>query len=1088
MNCAFRIISSVIVAVCLAAFSQSVQGAWQDGREVLDHSGISGGLIVHVGCGDGELTAELGEGEGFLVHGLDRDPEDVARARELIDSKGLYGRVSVDVWDGERLPYINNFANLILIEGYKSVPKEELLRVLCPDGVAIHRFGARTVRLEKDRPKQIDDWTHYMHDSSGNAVAHDTVIGPPRRMQWVGSPRYSRHHDTMTSMSATVSAGGKVFYIIDEAPPLSILTAPKWSLAARDAFNGTVLWKRDIGRWFTHLWRLKSGPAQLPRRLVADGQRVYVTLGYDAQLEALDAASGETVVEYAGTEGCEEVVLSDGVLFVQVNEKAPKGPAVADKELSMNFWDDGPRKVMAIDAASGRRLWSRETVVMPGTLAADSERVIFHDGESVVCLDRKGNELWRSEAFERGKNIASSYMLTLVIYEDVVLLNTGGTVRMPTADRKTSNDDAMIAFDAATGKKLWAADHPASGYKSPEDMLVVDGIVWSGDTMSSRAVGVFVGRDVRTGEVKQKFSPDVDTYWFHHRCHRGKATDNYLLMSRGGVEFVDVEAEHWDVNHWVRGACLYGVMPANGLLYAPQHPCACYLEAKMDGFNALAPALKGPRTGGNAKKADRLEKGPAYNKIVNSKSKIENQKAWPTYRGDWARSGRTAGSVPDKLSESWRAAVGGRLSSLVAAEGMVFVASIDRHRVFALDGDSGKELWSYSAGARVDSPPTIYKGLVLFGSADGYIYAVRASDGVLAWRFLAAPLDQRLTAFEQIESVWPVSGSVLVYDDTLYGVAGRSMFLDGGLRLWRLDPVTGAVKSETMLDENEPETGKKVQDFISWLNMPVALPDVLSCDGELIYMRSQPFRLDGTRLPLEAMARADGTEGDRGAPLPDQDRRFAHLFSPTGFLDDTNWHRTYWMYGSSFVSGWQGYYRSGRAAPAGKLLVVDDDRVYGFGRKPEYFKWITPIEHQLFSAYKKFPEVNMEGDKPANAIPSPMPEYVVEHDWTKKLPLYVRAMVVAGDTLIVAGPEDTVDENHAEQNITDPEVQKQVAIQARAHAGKSGAMLWAVSKDTGRKLGELTLDSPPVFDGLIAANGKLYMATVDGKVICFGAN
>ncbi|MCK4959979.1 MAG: PQQ-like beta-propeller repeat protein, partial [Planctomycetes bacterium] len=390
-------------------------------------------------------------------------------------------------------------------------------------------------------------------------------------------------------------------------------------------------------------------------------------------------------------------------------------------------------------------------------------------------------------------------------------------------------------------------------------------------------------------------------------------------------------------------------------------------------------------------------------------------KAWPTYRGDQARSGRTADPVPDKLSESWQTTIGGRLSSLVAAEGMVFVASIDRHRVFALDEDSGKQLWSYSAGARVDSPPTIYKGLVLFGSADGYIYAVRASDGILAWRFLAAPLDQRLTAFEQIESVWPVSGSVLVYDDTLYGVAGRSMFLDEGLRLWRLDPVTGAVKSETVLDENELETGKKVQDFISWLNMPVALPDILSCDGELVYMRSQPFRLDGTRLPLETMARAQSTEGDRGAPLPTQDRRLAHLFSPTGFLDDTNWHRTYWMYGSSFVSGWQGYYRSGMAAPAGKLLIVGDDRIYGFGRLPQYYKWTTPIEHQLFSAYKKFPKVELEGNKPAGAVPTPMPEYVVKHDWTKKLPLYVRAMVLAGDTLIVAGPEDTIDEDYAEQ-------------------------------------------------------------------------
>jgi hypothetical protein len=36
-----------------------------------------------------------------------------------------------------------------------------------------------------------------------------------------------------------------------------------------------------------------------------------------------------------------------------------------------------------------------------------------------------------------------------------------------------------------------------------------------------------------------QFPPDVDIYWFHHRCYRPKATDRYLLPSRTGIEFVD---------------------------------------------------------------------------------------------------------------------------------------------------------------------------------------------------------------------------------------------------------------------------------------------------------------------------------------------------------------------------------------------------------------------------------------------------------------------------------------------------------------------------------------------------------------------
>ena len=36
------------------------------------------------------------------------------------------------------------------------------------------------------------------------------------------------------------------------------------------------------------------------------------------------------------------------------------------------------------------------------------------------------------------------------------------------------------------------------------------------------------------------------------------------------------------------------------------------------------------------------------------------------------------------------------------------------------------------------------------------------------------------------------------------------------------------------------------------------------------------------------------------------------------------------------------------------------------------------------------------------------------------------------------------------------------------------------------QLAEYRLDAPPVFDGLAAAGGQLYLATMDGKVACFG--
>ncbi|KKL66766.1 hypothetical protein LCGC14_2141710, partial [marine sediment metagenome] len=350
---------------------------------------------------------------------------------------------------------------------------------------------------------------------------------------------------------------------------------------------------------------------------------------------------------------------------------------------------------------------------------------------------------------------------------------------------------------------------------------------------------------------------------------------------------MDFRKKTWTTHHWTRGGCIYGIMPCNGLIYAPQHPCACYLEAKLSGFNALAPASESRAVPKEIPESERLQHGPAYDTPIDpSTLAVDPARQWPTYRHDAARSGSTSAAVAPELERSWQTELGGKLSSVVVAEGKLLVAQVDRHTVHALDAASGEKIWSYTTGGRVDSPPTIYQGRALFGSADGHVYCLRIADGKLIWRYRAAPQDLQMTSFEQLESVWPVHGNVLVQDDVVYCVAGRSMFLDGGLRLLRLDPATGRLLSETVLGETEEATGKDMHEYVSWLNMPPALPDVLSSDGRLVYMRSQPFELDGTRLPLEAMPYTNDANFGFGTKPPKQRAEHAHLFCPTGLLDD----------------------------------------------------------------------------------------------------------------------------------------------------------------------------------------------------------
>lgn len=924
----------------------STVNAQGSGQSILLETGIKGGFVVQLGLGDGQLLRSLRPNDSYQVHGLDGDPAVVGRIRQRLLADGLYGNIACDQFLGSELPYIDNMVNLLVADDLGRVSMDEVMRVLVPNGAAYIKDSAgkwnKSIKL---RTNAIDEWSHYLHDATGNAVAHDAVVAPPRHLQWVGSPRYSRHHDRMASMSALVSTNGRMFYIMDEGSRISIQLPPKWKLIARDAFNGTVLWKRDIATWQSHLWPLKSGPTQLSRRLVSTEETVYATLGYDAPVSAIDAATGKTVREFVGSDGTEEIIHTNGMLFLvarkgqaELADYTPVNPTVGDQGLAAKlFWNEEPRVVMAFDTQSGKQLWARQSKISPLTLAGDKSRIYFHDGEKLVCMDQRTGKLaWETEPVTRRNQFNFNFGPRLVIHDDVVLYAGG--------------DGKMLSVSATDGKLLWTADHPNSGYQSPQDLMVVQGLVWCAPTTAGKDTGVFTGRDPKTGEIKKEFPPNIDTYWFHHRCYIAKATDNFIIPSRTGVEFVDPKKENWDIHHWVRGGCLYGVMPCNGLTYTPPHDCACYPEAKLFGFNALAPLAPTRPIPAVVPEEGRLVTGPAFARPLETESSASDDD-WPTYRHDPSRSGTASKPIAADVKLQWKMNLGGKLTAPVIAGGLVYVAQTDAHTLYALDSEQGKTKWKFTAGARIDSPPSVHRGRVSFGCADGWVYCLDAKDGALAWRYRAAPLDRRTMAFEQLESVWPVHGSVLIRNDIIYCVAGRSNFLDGGLRLLRIQLADGKKVSENIMDETNPATGNNLQEKLQILQMPVGLPDILSADDKFLYMKSQKFDFEGNRLAIGP------NSGDFAKQASVQRGEGEHIFAPMGFLDDTWFHRAYWVLGQSFAGGHGGYFQAGRFAPSGELLVKGNGYVFGYGRKPQYLRWTTTIERQLFAAEPSPPEI-----------------------------------------------------------------------------------------------------------------------------------
>ena len=1093
-----RVMTAILVAVVVGGLSVSSFGGPAGAKEVLDASGVRGGLVVHLGCGDGALTAALGNGDGYLVHGLDADTKSVAAAREHVHSRGLYGKVSIGRLTGKRLPYADGLVNLVVADAGCSVPVGEIARVLAPGGAAVlpkamkpaaaglrpsdppaSGLGGDLAVFRKPVPPELAAWTHYLHSAGNNPVAGDGVVGPPARMQWVSAPRYARSHEVDSTMPALVSDGGRVFYIVDEG--ITGITDPRlperWAIIARDAFNGVRLWRRELPDWGWPQWKPEWGaqdwtstrgqrtrsPVTVPRRLVAGGVHVYVTLGFNAPLSALDAATGETVRTYKGTERTEEVLHADGVLVLAVREAAKAGQSTP-KDAAKKGGKKGKGKggkatlansaIVAVDAATGRRLWRTPPGrVLPMTLAVHAERVFYHAGDALVALNLKnGKEQWRTPN-KTARSSAWGSGHTMLAAAGVVLICVPG---------KTE------AFSAETGERLWGDKGGRSGCSNPPDLFVADGLVWNSYQGN--------GRDPKSGEVRRKVEIPkcLITPGHHIRCYRGKATDRYVMSTKRGVEFMDIAGDDHMKCDWLRASCKYGFMPANGLLYMTPHQCFCYAGAKLCGLNALAP--KSPRAEAPVGGA-RLEKGAAYGGISNVRSQISNAADWPTFRHDARRLGSVASRVPAEVGKLWGTRLAGRLTQPVVAGGRLYVASTDMHTVHALDASGGKPLWQFTAGGRVNSPPTVHGGLVLFGSADGWVYCLRGSDGALAWRFRAAPVERRVVSFGQLESAWPVAGSVLVLDGVAYAAAGRSSYLDGGIYVYGLDPATGKVLHEGRVEGPYPDVHKTVG---APFDMPGAFADVLVTDGEHLFI--QQVVLDKTLKEIETTRLTNMG-----------DRKFGrHVFTTAGFLNDACWNRTFWMYGERFP----GFYIANQAPKAGQLLVVDETTTYAIkyftrrnrhspmyfpasdgyllfaddndneallydGKEPKPVKWLPTVNKAIgwgltTPAVNKDKGTGFTRSKPAK--------------WQTWVPVRVQAMVKTPDALFIAGAPDVLDK-------ADPYA---------AFEGRKGGLLWAVSPADGKKLSETKLDAPPAWDGLIAARSRLYMTTRDGRVICMG--
>ena len=1025
--------------------------------KVVESSRLKNGIILLVNA-ESDVYEEAAV-SGLTVRGLESDAQKVDAMRKGYLERGLYGKLSVARFYGSILPCIDNLVNIILV-GSEGLAEDEVMRVLVPGGTALMRSGSGWQRRVKPWPKEMGEWNQYLCNADNNGVAQDSA-GPPERMQWTNGSRYGRFKNKMPSVTSMVTANGRVYTIEDIATPESEKVLKNYVLMARDAFNGCELWRHRLENWDKEqLGPVKIIPVQLQRLLIANGDRVYCTDGFDGPVTVFDGATGDVISTFADSENTREMAYADGIVYgIKGAPYAYKAKRGKIEELKIDAVT-----LTARDAESGKMLWQQSIKggnggtegYIGGTLSIKNNKLCYITRSRLICRDAgSGRELW-NVAYPFWNNLPRKGASFLTYH------TSPPTIVMSDEQAFCVELDTVRAYDLNNGSLLWEGETEC-GYCKNGDLFYVDGLVWT---------GLLKGLDPVSGEVKRELKQRRTGPMCHPRCYRNRITNNYYINSKtGGTDLLSLDGDGEYPSPWLRATCGLAMTPSYGRLYSSPYVCSCEIGIMLLGFNCLYTQERDQNKGKvmEVKPESRLVKGSAFSEVggqrsevggqksADPKSKIQNHQSpsWPTYRHDSARSGVTSAMVPAQQKVAWKASLPGKPSAPVVAGGLLFCTVKDMHALYALDSGTGEIRWRFIADGPIDSPPTYYRGRVLFGSRDGWVYSLDAGSGGLVWKFSDMPEIRYMCAFEQLESAWPVNGSVMVQDDLVYFAAGRSSFLDGGVVVYALDPLSGEVKHRRTMagpynDENFPVNQRGFQ-----FRSEGFRSGIFSSVGDGVFIRHQGFHKDLT-------------------PVTPYDIKTAHLMASTGFLCENPQHRTYWTIDTELSYGPGRAYESD--GPQGDISVVDgatyyEVRGYTPGRHSQY-SYEPQSMYRVISG-SRVPK-GMRGRKIPNiggpTIPKMSKWDKWRRNWTAHIPIAGHAIIKAGDKVVVAGVPMREGYKHNDFEAS--------------YAGGRGGLLWIINARDGKATGEIELPAAPVWDGLAAVEGHVYVTLKDGSVLC----
>jgi outer membrane protein assembly factor BamB len=1029
---------AVVLVVGALALMLGGEAAWgADAAALISRIGTPRGICVVLGDPRGTMALELARGsELTLFVQLMRD-EDVAAARKNADDAGLLGtRIYVQKGSATHINLADDLADAVIVaDAAAGVPREELMRVLRPQGKAITltprpTTSSRVPRSQRERERTAgetelvkpyargtDEWTHPYHGPDNNPMSNDQVARRPYLTHFMVEPWYC------PLQQMTVISGGRMFKTFGDRSSARPQEGLLNKLLAMSAFNGTILWQRDLSPGFmAHRNTLVATPDTL---FLAD----------DKSCQLIDAATGKVKREIVVPEGLSDgpvwkwMAVEGGVLYALVgaSEKADE-PLRGDRirgagwpwwkinEYTFGFG----RTLLAIDPQSGRVLWSRreEERIDGRAVCLKGGRIYYYcDGKFLACVEAStGSVIWKNSDADLLEAIgpAGPAQNPLYGFASTAYMKCGDDALFFAGPQRPR----LVGASTRDGKLLWQ-------HKGGNAQLVLrsDGVYALGEGRIQSA-NSSMKLDPVSGEILAQF-PSRD------RCTRATGCFD-SIFTRGGAggstSVFDVTSAEpkLGVVTPMRPACTDGVVVAHGYLFWGPWMCRCDLTQL--GVISLGHGGSFDYTAA-ASNAERLESSANAARVAALAVTADD---WPAFRKDNHRSTFTNQTTAAQVAQKWEYKPPHTVipTAPVAAAGLVLVTGADGI-VRGLDGQSGQLRWSaYTGAGSIKYPPAIADGRAYVGGGDGWVYALEASTGRQLWRFRAAPTERTIPLYGSLTSTWPVGSGVLVDQGVVYAASGISNF--DGTHVFALDATSGQIRWQNHTSGNGGSD----------------LPDGgVSVQGHLLLHDGAVYMAGGNQL---------------GTP---QRPNAAVKTSVAEFLAS----RVQRSVASYAVS--DGVFTAAGTG-RGKDLFVRNGKVQATGF-PLY--WRPEDDHFLSTMELETPSgviaITTSPNPPQNSSLSRLAEAVDPAQkpaalWTDKSCQEIAGLVVTKNAVVVSG----VNRSPRQPNEAQP-------------------MLYALDVATGSPIWKQDLPAAPVAWGLaVDRSGQIIVTLIDGRVVCFAGS